>query len=232
MWCSNSCNQSQCIKLTWLDETTEVSSDLSTPLSLSRKQKQEEKEGEETKNKKNKNMQLGLDNKQASVRAVEIMSLVGNRVTLQQQQKRLTKQTKNRKHNTCQVLAFLLRIRDTDLESSPATVCTSYLCPVSLSVHLFQYLSIYIYFKRISGKAIIQLWYCGSLMIWRSRVWFSAGMEGVFSSPKSTFCADSGYLLHPCVTAASLVILPEVTAEHACTEWWLCCPDLSWDQGN
>ena len=50
-------------------------------------------------------MQLGLDNKQALVRAVEIMSLVGNRITLQKRKD--WQVTKNKTKTEAQYLSSL-----------------------------------------------------------------------------------------------------------------------------
>ena len=58
-----------------MKQQSELSSDFSTPLKKTKTTRK--------RRRRKTNMQLGLDNKQALVRAVEIMSLVGNRITLQ-----------------------------------------------------------------------------------------------------------------------------------------------------
>ena len=184
-------------------------------LPLSRKQKQQV--GEE---KQNTNKQLGLDNKQASVRAVEIMSLVGNRITLQ---KRKDWQNKNKNGST--ILAksrlFLLRIRDTDLESSSATMYTSYLCPVSLSVHLVQCLSIYILQTDLRQR------YNTAVVLRQSHDLKVTGLSlsknggSLFFSQVNFLCWLWVSVPPQCYCSISWKtpgILPEVTAEHACIE--------------
>ena len=47
-------------------------------------------------------------------------------------------------------------------------------------------------------------------MIERSWVQIPAGEAGEFSSPGSTFCAESDFSIRPCVTAVAPVILPKV----------------------
>ena len=47
-------------------------------------------------------------------------------------------------------------------------------------------------------------------MIERSHIQILAGEAGEFSSPGSTFCADSDFSIRTCVTAVAPVILPKV----------------------